>query len=68
MEMQVRQYEAAREHKTLVFTIVSSLNDALRAANEWKVDALVVQGHTYHIIRVSSKEVRSDATFGCDRQ
>ncbi|THH29115.1 hypothetical protein EUX98_g5079 [Antrodiella citrinella] len=40
----VREYEAGREHKTLVFVIVNSPQDALRAANEWKVDALVVQG------------------------
>lgn len=42
--MQVREYETGRDHKTLVFTIVNSVADALRAANEWKVDALVVQG------------------------
>lgn len=40
----VRAYEANRDHKTLVFVIVNSVADALRATNEWKVDALVVQG------------------------
>lgn len=41
---QVREYDSARNHKTKIFVIVSSLVEALRAANEWKVDALVVQG------------------------
>jgi len=41
----VRNYEAGKEHKTLVFVIVSSLADALRAVDEWKVDAIVVQGN-----------------------
>lgn len=43
---QVRAYDEKREkpHKTLVFVIVNSVEDALRAANEWKVDVLVVEG------------------------
>src|SRR5882762_322548 len=41
---QVRAYDAKRAHKTIVFIIVNSVADALRAANEWKVDVLVVQG------------------------
>lgn len=41
---QVRAYEANRDHKTLVFVVVNSVADALRATNEWKVDALIVQG------------------------
>lgn len=40
----VREYDSKRTHKTKIFVIVSSLADALRAANEWKVDVLVVQG------------------------
>lgn len=43
--MWVREYEVGKEHKTLVFMIVSTLADALRATNEYKVDALVVQGN-----------------------
>ncbi|TCD62675.1 hypothetical protein EIP91_006568 [Steccherinum ochraceum] len=41
----VRAYEAGREHKTLVFVMVNSVAEALQATNEWKVDALVVQGN-----------------------
>jgi nitronate monooxygenase len=41
---QVHAYDAKRTHKTIVFVIVNSVADALRAANEWKVDVLVVQG------------------------
>ena len=41
---QVKVYDSKREHKTLIFVVVSSVEDALRAANEWKVDVIVVQG------------------------
>jgi nitronate monooxygenase len=41
---QVHEYDSKREHKTLIFVIVNSAEDALRAAKEWKVDVLVVQG------------------------
>ncbi|TFK40362.1 2-nitropropane dioxygenase, partial [Crucibulum laeve] len=41
---QVRAYDAKRTHKTIIFVIVNSVADATRAANEWKVDVLVVQG------------------------
>ncbi|KAF9266681.1 inosine monophosphate dehydrogenase [Marasmius fiardii PR-910] len=41
---QTREYDAKREHKTLVFVMVHSVEDALRAANEWKADVIVVQG------------------------
>ena len=41
---QVRDYDAKREHKTKVLCCVNSVEEAQRAANEWKVDALVVQG------------------------
>lgn len=40
----VRAYEAEREHKTLVFVCVNTVQEALRAANEWKADVLVAQG------------------------
>ncbi|KAF8073462.1 hypothetical protein FPV67DRAFT_1736980 [Lyophyllum atratum] len=42
---QVRAYDAKREHKTVVFVIVNSTEEALCAANEWKVNVLVVQGN-----------------------
>lgn len=41
---QVRAHDATRDHKTLVFVNVNTVDEALRAANEWKVDVLVVQG------------------------
>lgn len=41
---QVRAHDAKRDHKTLVFVIVNSVDEALRATNDWKVDVLVVQG------------------------
>lgn len=41
---QIRAHDSKREHKTIIFTIVNSVEDALRAANEWKVDVIVAQG------------------------
>lgn len=41
---QVRDYDSKREHKTKIFCCVNSIEEATRAANEWKVDVLVVQG------------------------
>lgn len=41
---QVREIDSKREHKTKIFCCVNSLEEAKRAANEWKVDVLVVQG------------------------
>ncbi|KAJ3900490.1 2-nitropropane dioxygenase [Lentinula edodes] len=41
---QVREYDASREHKTFIFVIVNNVDEAIQAADEWKVDALVVQG------------------------
>lgn len=41
---QVREYDAKREHKTTVVCCVNSIEEAKRAANEWKVDVLSVQG------------------------
>lgn len=43
---QVRAYDAKRDHKTVIFVIVSSAADALRAATEWGVDVVVAQGTT----------------------
>ncbi|GJJ11171.1 hypothetical protein Clacol_005403 [Clathrus columnatus] len=42
----VRQYDSQRttEHKTLIWIVASSLEEATRAVNEWKPDVLVVQG------------------------
>ena len=41
---QVRAFDANRDHKTIVFTTVNSVAEALRAINEWKVDVITVQG------------------------
>ncbi|KAK7033917.1 hypothetical protein VNI00_012541 [Paramarasmius palmivorus] len=43
---QVRAYDSKREdgHKTIVFVMVGTVEDALVAANEWKVDVVVAQG------------------------
>ncbi len=41
---QVRAYDGKRNFKTLIYVIVNSVEEALRATNEWKVDVLVVQG------------------------
>ncbi|KAG6811124.1 hypothetical protein H0H92_008857 [Tricholoma furcatifolium] len=41
---QVRAFDAKREHKTTIFVMVNSVEDALQAANEWKVDVIVAQG------------------------
>ncbi|KAJ7599172.1 2-nitropropane dioxygenase [Mycena floridula] len=40
----VRDYEANREHKTLVFVMVGTVEQAVQAAEEWKVDFVVAQG------------------------
>ena len=56
---QVRAYDEKRDpgkpHKTLVFVIVNSVEDALRAANEWKVDVLVVQG-PFCVLRIGTHD------------
>ncbi len=44
---QVREQEAKREHKTLVFVCVNSVQEARVAVEEWKVDVLVAQGLSY---------------------
>lgn len=42
---QVRAYDGKKnKFKTLIYVIVNSVEEALRATNEWQVDALVVQG------------------------
>ncbi|KAF5347401.1 hypothetical protein D9758_011253 [Tetrapyrgos nigripes] len=41
---QVREYDSKREHKTIVFVMVNSVEEALRAADDWKVDVIVAQG------------------------
>ncbi|KAH8106282.1 2-nitropropane dioxygenase [Cristinia sonorae] len=41
----VHEYDAKREHKTKIFAICNSAEDALRAVNEWKVDVVVAQGN-----------------------
>lgn len=43
---QVREYDATREHKTLVFVTVNTVAEATRVAQELKPDVLVVQGTT----------------------
>ncbi|CAL1712603.1 unnamed protein product [Somion occarium] len=40
----VQEYDAKHGRKTFIFTIINTVAEALRAANEWKVDALIVQG------------------------
>ncbi|RDB24594.1 Nitronate monooxygenase [Hypsizygus marmoreus] len=40
----VREYDAKRVHTTIIFVIVNSVEGALRAANDWKVDVVVAQG------------------------
>ncbi len=42
--VQVRAYDGKRNFKILIYVIVNSVEEALKATNEWKVDALVVQG------------------------
>ncbi|KAH7913064.1 2-nitropropane dioxygenase [Hygrophoropsis aurantiaca] len=41
----IREYDSRRNHKTLVFVIVSSVESAVVAADHWKVDVLVAQGN-----------------------
>ena len=40
----VRDFDAKREHKTKIFCCCNSVDEAIRAVNEWKVDILVLQG------------------------
>ncbi|KAF5347419.1 hypothetical protein D9758_011265 [Tetrapyrgos nigripes] len=41
---QVREYDSKREHKANIFAMVNLVEEALRAANDWKVDAIITQG------------------------
>ncbi|KAG6875443.1 hypothetical protein C0993_009241 [Termitomyces sp. T159_Od127] len=41
---QVRAFDAKRDHKTIIFVIVNSVEGALQASNEWQVDVIVAQG------------------------
>ena len=59
---QVREYDAKREHKTIIFVMVHSLEQALRAANEWKVDVIVVQGRS----RLPSATICFDNPLGIE--
>ncbi|KAJ7574493.1 2-nitropropane dioxygenase [Mycena floridula] len=40
----VRDYEAHHTHKTLVFVMVGTVEQAVQAAEEWNVDFIVTQG------------------------
>jgi len=40
----IREHDAAQGRKTYLFVNVNSKDEALRAANEWKVDAIIAQG------------------------
>ncbi|KZT04211.1 NPD-domain-containing protein [Laetiporus sulphureus 93-53] len=41
---QVREHDATRDHKTIVFVTVNTVEEAERATVEWKADVLVAQG------------------------
>lgn len=45
---QVRAYDGQRAHKPLIFVMVNSVEEGLRAVNEWKVDVVVAQGERTH--------------------
>lgn len=42
--MEIRAYDAQRDYKTIIFVMVNSVEDALKAQREWNVDVIVVQG------------------------
>ncbi|KAJ7579244.1 2-nitropropane dioxygenase [Mycena floridula] len=42
---QIQAYDALRSHKTVIFVVVESVGEAVRAWKEWKVDVIVVQGN-----------------------
>jgi nitronate monooxygenase len=44
----VRRHQADKEHKTKVFVSVNTLEEALTAAHEWKVDVIALQGQISH--------------------
>ncbi|KAG6888112.1 hypothetical protein C0992_009607 [Termitomyces sp. T32_za158] len=41
---QVRAFDAERDHKTIIFVMINSVEAAVQAANEWQVDVIVAQG------------------------
>ncbi|KAF8982011.1 2-nitropropane dioxygenase [Cyathus striatus] len=41
---QIRAYDTKRNHKTTIFVMVNSVENALKAKDEWKVDVIVAQG------------------------
>lgn len=53
---QIHAFDAKREHKTTIFVIVNSVEEALRAANEWKVDVIVAQGSFRRILDFYSND------------
>lgn len=44
----VREYDARKHRKTLLFVMVNSVEAALKAAGEWKADVIVAQGKSTH--------------------
>lgn len=59
---QVREYDARREHKTVVFVTVNTVEEASRVAEGLQPDVLVVQGAT------CTRRVVLDAEFDCRMQ
>lgn len=45
---QVREHDAKREHKTVIFVMVNSAEGAIQAATQWKVDVIVAQGISFY--------------------
>jgi len=45
----IRKYDESRDkpHKTLIWVVVSSVEEAQRATTEWHADVLVVQGRDF---------------------
>lgn len=40
----VRAYDEENDSRILVFVLAGSVEEAIKASNEWQVDGLVVQG------------------------
>lgn len=59
----VREYDAKREHKTKIFCCCNSVDEALRAANEWNVDVIVAQGM---LLRFSTRQYILTALTGVE--
>lgn len=49
----VRNHDAETGHKTIIFVQISSIGDAKKAMDDWKVDIIVAQGlsfaHVYYV-------------------